>query len=102
MQDASLHACGAEIFLLTVNTDGRIFPLQCDSRDATHLVSVGGRGQGLWVGGCCLFFLIVYFKIYIFFAYRLECAMFAGICSLRDTFHSTSVFMPVFLIIFHL
>lgn len=97
MQDASLHACGAEIFLLTVNTDGRIFPLQCDSRDATHLVSVGGCGQGLWVGGCCLFFLIVYF------AYRLECAMFAGICSLRDTFHSTSVFMPVFLIIiFHL
>lgn len=47
MQDASLHVCGAEIFLLTVNTDGRIFPLQCDSRDATHLVSVGGCGQRL-------------------------------------------------------
>lgn len=37
----------AEIFLLTVNVDGRIFPLHCDSRDATHLVSVGGCGQGL-------------------------------------------------------
>lgn len=79
MQDASLHACGAEIFLLTVNTDGRIFPLQCDSRDATHLVSVGGRVQGLWVGGCCLFFLIVYLKIYIYFflpiGWNVQCSL---------------------------